>query len=259
MDHSARFWSTLAVYDPERPSQPDGAAEGRARRAARGPMPSGSGGLVRSSRDLIVETFERFDADGVPRIAAAMSYFLLLALAPVLLIVNAVLGIFGAQGGLRRRCRRRIRRVAGGLLSVRRGSRVGRVRTRRTCRGARDRRRAQRVQPVRGRAPGDLADAAAAHPGAHVPAPPSALARAARRGGGRAAGGDHHRCRRCSCSGRSRSSTPRRSGSTLSGVWLDVRGAGWIRVRRGRAPVRGRVHRRARPRDQVARRVARAR
>jgi membrane protein len=46
---------------------------------------------------LIVETFENFDADEVPRRAAAISYFLLLALAPVLLIVNAVLGLVGAR------------------------------------------------------------------------------------------------------------------------------------------------------------------
>lgn len=46
---------------------------------------------------LLAETFVRFDADGVPRLAAAMSYFLLLAVAPLLLIVNAVLGVVGAS------------------------------------------------------------------------------------------------------------------------------------------------------------------
>jgi membrane protein len=48
---------------------------------------------------LIAETFARFTADGVPRIAAAMSYFLLLAVAPLLLILNAVLGVVGARLG----------------------------------------------------------------------------------------------------------------------------------------------------------------
>ena len=59
---------------------------------------------MRSPRDmaaglvaLIAETFARFDADGVPRLAAAMSYFLLLAVAPLLLIVNSVLGVVGAS------------------------------------------------------------------------------------------------------------------------------------------------------------------
>jgi membrane protein len=49
---------------------------------------------------LITQTFARFDADGVPRLAAAMSYFLLLAVAPLLLILNAVLGVVGERLGL---------------------------------------------------------------------------------------------------------------------------------------------------------------
>jgi membrane protein len=49
---------------------------------------------------LITQTFARFDADGVPRLAAAMSYFLLLAVAPLLLILNAVLGVVGEKMGL---------------------------------------------------------------------------------------------------------------------------------------------------------------
>ena len=49
----------------------------------------------RSAVDLLLETFDNFNADGVPRLAAAMSYFLLLAVAPVLLIVNAVVGFVG--------------------------------------------------------------------------------------------------------------------------------------------------------------------
>ena len=55
---------------------------------------------VRHVWQLISETFGRFDADGVPRIAAAMSYFLLLAVAPLLLILNAVLGVVGDKMGL---------------------------------------------------------------------------------------------------------------------------------------------------------------
>ena len=48
---------------------------------------------------LVVETFVRFDQDQVPRLAAAMSYFLLLAVAPLLLILNAVLSVAGARLG----------------------------------------------------------------------------------------------------------------------------------------------------------------
>jgi len=55
---------------------------------------------LRRTWSLIAETFTRFDADGVPRLAAAMSYFLLLAVAPLLLILNAVLGIVGSRLGL---------------------------------------------------------------------------------------------------------------------------------------------------------------
>jgi membrane protein len=54
---------------------------------------------VRGAWSLVAETFARFDADGVPRIAAAMSYFLLLAVAPLLLILNAVLGVVSARLG----------------------------------------------------------------------------------------------------------------------------------------------------------------
>jgi membrane protein len=57
-------------------------------------------GWLRRPVRLVVETFVRFDADGVPRLAAAMSYFLLLALAPLLLLLNAVLGVAGAKLGL---------------------------------------------------------------------------------------------------------------------------------------------------------------
>jgi membrane protein len=55
---------------------------------------------VRRAWSLIAETFERFDADGVPRLAAAMSYFLLLAIAPLILILNAIVGIVGSKLGL---------------------------------------------------------------------------------------------------------------------------------------------------------------
>ncbi len=55
--------------------------------------------VLRTIVALVVETFDNFDRDGVPRMAAAMSYFLLLALAPVLLIVNAVLGFVGVRVG----------------------------------------------------------------------------------------------------------------------------------------------------------------
>jgi len=48
---------------------------------------------------LVLETFKNFDEDGVPRIAAAMSYFLLLAVAPLILLLNAVLGWVGAVVG----------------------------------------------------------------------------------------------------------------------------------------------------------------
>jgi membrane protein len=55
---------------------------------------------LRRALSLIAETFARFDADGVPRLAAAMSYFLLLAVAPLLLILNAVLGVVSSKMGL---------------------------------------------------------------------------------------------------------------------------------------------------------------
>ena len=46
---------------------------------------------------LVAETFDRFTHDEIPTVAAAMSYFLLLAIAPLLLVVNAVLGWLGAR------------------------------------------------------------------------------------------------------------------------------------------------------------------
>jgi len=55
---------------------------------------------LRAPAALIVQTFVRFDSDGVPRLAAAMSYFLLLAVAPTLLILNAILGVAGARIGV---------------------------------------------------------------------------------------------------------------------------------------------------------------
>lgn len=55
---------------------------------------------LRRGWSFVAETFARFDADGVPRLAAAMSYFLLLAVAPLLLILNAVLGVVSARTGL---------------------------------------------------------------------------------------------------------------------------------------------------------------
>lgn len=45
----------------------------------------------------MVETFARFDDDGIVRIAAAMSYFLLLAIAPVLLLVSVVIRFIGQR------------------------------------------------------------------------------------------------------------------------------------------------------------------
>ena len=56
-------------------------------------------GWARTPVELVLATFDRFFADDVPRLAAAMSYFLLLALAPALLIVNAALGVVGARVG----------------------------------------------------------------------------------------------------------------------------------------------------------------
>ena len=49
---------------------------------------------------LVKEAFERFDANGDNRLAAAMSYFLLLAVAPLLLMLNAVLGVASARLGV---------------------------------------------------------------------------------------------------------------------------------------------------------------
>jgi len=46
---------------------------------------------------LVADTFDRFTDDEIPTVAAAMSYFLLLAIAPLLLVVNAVLGLLGAK------------------------------------------------------------------------------------------------------------------------------------------------------------------
>ena len=46
---------------------------------------------------LLAETFERFAADDVPRTAAAMAYFLLLAVAPLLLVLNALVGMLGVR------------------------------------------------------------------------------------------------------------------------------------------------------------------
>lgn len=48
---------------------------------------------------LVTETFHRFDADGCGRIAAAMSYFLLLALAPAILIASTVVTSLGLNAG----------------------------------------------------------------------------------------------------------------------------------------------------------------
>ena len=47
--------------------------------------------------DLVVETSARFTADDVPRTAAAISYYALLALAPTLLIVNALVALLGTK------------------------------------------------------------------------------------------------------------------------------------------------------------------
>jgi membrane protein len=54
---------------------------------------------LRGPANLVAETFTRFFADDVPRLAAAMSYFLLLAIAPLLLIANGILGLLGARLG----------------------------------------------------------------------------------------------------------------------------------------------------------------
>jgi membrane protein len=48
--------------------------------------------MIRRAWDLVFETFDRFNEDRVPQLAAAMSFYLLLALAPLLLIVNAIIG-----------------------------------------------------------------------------------------------------------------------------------------------------------------------
>ena len=53
--------------------------------------------LAKDAVGLITETFERFFADDVPRTAAAMAYFLLLAVAPLLLVLNALVGILGVK------------------------------------------------------------------------------------------------------------------------------------------------------------------
>ncbi|NTU72062.1 MAG: YihY/virulence factor BrkB family protein [Coriobacteriia bacterium] len=53
--------------------------------------------LLRDIWGVILETFARFDEDGIPRISAAMSYYLLLALAPLLLALNAILGLAGGK------------------------------------------------------------------------------------------------------------------------------------------------------------------
>ena len=67
-------------------------------------MSSGAGGgaaeRFRRLGSLIKEAFERFEANGDTRLAAAISYFLLLAVAPLLLMLNAVLGIASAKLGL---------------------------------------------------------------------------------------------------------------------------------------------------------------
>jgi membrane protein len=54
---------------------------------------------LRGPVGLVAETFEAFFADDVPRLAASISYFLLLATAPILLIANALLGVIGARLG----------------------------------------------------------------------------------------------------------------------------------------------------------------
>jgi membrane protein len=67
-------------------------------------MSSGAGTRVADRlghlASLVKEAFERFDANGDNRLAAAMSYFLLLAVAPLLLILNAVLGVASAKLGV---------------------------------------------------------------------------------------------------------------------------------------------------------------
>lgn len=69
---------------------PDAAPETR---AATEPRP----GLIRRALDLVAETFDRFAADDIPRSAAAISYYALLALAPTLLIVNALVVAAGSR------------------------------------------------------------------------------------------------------------------------------------------------------------------
>jgi len=61
---------------------------------------SRAGDFLKGTWRLVLETFAHFDEDGVPRIAAAMSYYLLLALAPILLVVNAVLGVVGGRAAV---------------------------------------------------------------------------------------------------------------------------------------------------------------
>ncbi len=53
--------------------------------------------IPRTVWGLIAETFARFEDDGVVRLAAAMSYFLLLAIAPVLLIVSVLTSVIGQR------------------------------------------------------------------------------------------------------------------------------------------------------------------
>ena len=48
---------------------------------------------------LVAETFERFTSDDVPRTAAAIAYFLLLAIAPLLLVLNMLVGVLGTRVG----------------------------------------------------------------------------------------------------------------------------------------------------------------
>ena len=61
---------------------------------------AGAAGRFRSLAPIVKEASERFGANGDSRLAAAMSYFLLLAVAPLLLILNAVLGVASARLGL---------------------------------------------------------------------------------------------------------------------------------------------------------------
>lgn len=56
---------------------------------------------LREARDLLMDVWQGFNADGVPRLAASLAYFTALSLAPLLVVVIAAIGLLVNQDTIR--------------------------------------------------------------------------------------------------------------------------------------------------------------